>query len=70
MGRPSNKEKRTIDVLGIAYDSRARLRACAQPLTHVPWARVAAAHNASPDESGLNAARAALGAIGSVGDTV
>ena len=70
VGRPSNNATRTIDVVGVLYNSRARLRACAQPLTHVPCKGVALAENASPNESALNAARAALGAVRSVGDAV
>ena len=41
----------SVDVVIVSYNSRDRLRACVEPLVHVPEAHVIVVDNASPDAS-------------------
>ena len=45
-GRPA-----LVDAVVVAYNSRATLRACVEPLTHLPWVNVTVVDNACPDSS-------------------
>ena len=42
----------TVDVVIVAYNSRARIRDCVLPLLELGWANVIVVDNASPDRSG------------------
>ena len=41
----------TVDVVVVAYNSRDTLRACVEPLAHVPWVDVTVVDNACPEDS-------------------
>jgi GT2 family glycosyltransferase len=40
-----------VDVVVVAYNSRATLRSCVEPLTRLPWVRVTVVDNACPQDS-------------------
>ena len=63
MSGSRNGSAKTVDVVVVAYNSRATLRACVEPLADLPWVGVTVVDNASPDDSASAVARLSVDVI-------